>query len=265
MFHTLFNITNSMLLIWFVPRLEALAVRLIREDLPSRGGYQFPYIATSIQDLPELNVVKAEAEVQRMARTAQEMFDNFLHVFDHPRDSLGKRVRALKEMEELTDEMREELTDYLVQCSQESLSEESVERVHALMRVINELERIGDNCFNLIVLAERRYNKQIKIGAQALEEFVPYSELVAEFLRFVVENTSRGESAQDLQRAIDMEIRINDYRDRLKKRATRRIAKKGHVKSELLFIDILRHMEQIGDHALNIVQALQQRRILTPG
>jgi phosphate:Na+ symporter len=149
----------------------------------------------------------------------------------------------------------------MVQCGQESLSDESAERVYSLIRVVGELERIGDNCYNLIVLAGRRHDKKIKIRNKALEEFHPYAQLVWEFLQFVAEQMDKNDSEQTLARAFDMEGRINAYRDDLKKQATRRMSKRGHVKAELLYIDILRHVEQIGDHALNIAQAMRGRQL----
>ena len=111
MFHTLFNVFNTLLFIWFVPLLAKGVEALVRPKASERPKvYTLKYISTTLQDTPELNVLNAKREIVRMAETVEEMFERVVEVFKHPEEKLGNEVEALSDMEEYTDQMQEEIS-----------------------------------------------------------------------------------------------------------------------------------------------------------
>lgn len=261
MFHTLFNITNTLIFIAFVPQLARFVKWLVKggkEELDKI--YRLKYVATSIQDTPEINIVKAKKEISRMASITKEMFSIFLNVFHHPITKMGEEVERLKSMEEYTDQMQEEISRYLVDCIKENLNERSAGNVNAMIRIVGELESIGDSCFNLILLAQRRYDRKIEFPGTALEEIAPYTNTVVEFLEYNRSFLDNHHGEIDLEQAYELENKIDVFRNSLKKAARERIKKGSDVRAELLLIDMLSHIEHIGDFSLNISQALRQIR-----
>ena len=79
----------------------------------------------------------------------------FLDVFNNPTKKMDEQIIEVKDCEELTDKMQEEISKYLVELSKEPLSEENIVNVNAMMRIVHELESIGDSCYKLILLAQR--------------------------------------------------------------------------------------------------------------
>ncbi|MCK4514870.1 MAG: Na/Pi cotransporter family protein, partial [Spirochaetaceae bacterium] len=261
MFHTLFNVANTALFIGFVRPLETLVKKLTR---PKAGEeeqvYQLKYISAVIQDTPEINLVNAKRELSRMAGIVEDMFSRFRLVFGNPHKKMGNEVAELKQMEDYTDRMQEDISIFLAQCARESLNETSATNVTAMIRIAHELENIGDACFNLMVLVQRRYDSEIEFDDAASNDLDPYSVKVAEFIVFIKEHLNEHLSRAELETAYLYEDYVNRYRNRLRDEAQERLQSGSDVKSELLFIEVVRQIEQIGDHALNVAQALRQIR-----
>ncbi|MBU8914042.1 MAG: Na/Pi cotransporter family protein [Spirochaetales bacterium] len=261
MFHTLFNVTNTVLFVGFVRQLESLVKKLTRPKADEEErAYQLKYISTTLQDTPEMNLMNAKMELSRMAGIVQEMFRRFLEVFRNPDKKMGNQVAELKEMEDYTDRMQEDISIFLAQCARESLTETSAANVSAMIRIAHELENIGDACFNLMVLARRRYDSKIDFDPSALEDLNPYSVKVAEFIEFIRKHLNEHLSRAELETAYLYEDDVNRFRTRLKDEAQDRLQTGADVKSELLFIEMVRQIEHMGDHALNVAQALRQIR-----
>jgi len=257
LFHSIFNIANTLIFIGFIPTIAKIVERMVKAkpgDLPMK--YELKYISTGLQDTATMNLLNARNEIKKMAQITEEMFNSFLDVFFHPKDKKGHSVEKIKQMEELTDQMQEEISRYLVECSNDELSEANVKNVNALMRIVNELENIADSCFKLIILTQKKYDKKITLHEKAREEVTDFSNLVLEFIKFYKAKLNKPLLDQDLNVAFRLERKINHSRDNLKKAAQRRLQSNGNVKSELLYIDLLKNFEHIGDNALNIAQAL---------
>ena len=258
LFHTLFNITNTLLWISFVNLMTKIVIKLVPDrpgDLKAR--YELKYISTSIQETPEVNVIKAKLELSKMAEVLEQMFEKFLGVFRHPDMKLGSEVEELKNLEDYTDQMQEGIYSYLIECSKEHLNSKSVSNVAAMMRIVNEMESIGDSIFNLILLAQRRYDKKRELQPAALEALEPYTKNVQDFIGFIRSHLNDPLEERELREAMQLEQEIDRQRNSLTKAARKRLKKGGDVKSELLFIDIVRHLENIGDYAINIAESLR--------
>jgi phosphate:Na+ symporter len=257
LFHSIFNITNTLLFIAFIPILTRVVERMIKAkpgDIPEK--YTLQYISTGLQDTATMNMLNAKNELKKMSKVTEDMFNSFLDVFFHPDQKKGSSVEKIKEMEELTDQMQEEISKYLVECSKEELSEANINNVNAMMRIVNELENVGDSCYKLIILTQKKYDKKIKLHDKAREEVSDFSNLVIEFMNFYKARLNEPLVDQDLDIAYRMEKKINQSRDSLKKAAQIRLQSESNVKSELLYLDLLKNFEHIGDNALNIAQAL---------
>jgi phosphate:Na+ symporter len=259
LFHTFFNLTNTLIFVGFIPFLARIVEKMVKSrpgDIPQQ--YRLQYISTGLQDTATMNLLNAKSELRKMANVTLDMFNSFLDVFFHPDTKKGNSVEKIKKMEELTDQMQMELSKYLVECSKEELSEANIKNVNAMMRIVNEVENIGDSCFKLIILTQKKYDKKIILHDKAREEISDFSSLVLDFMNFCIARLDKHLVEQDLDIAYRLEMKINHSRDNLKKAARKRLQNDSNVRSELLYIDLLKNFEHIGDNALNIAQALHQ-------
>ena len=258
MLHTLFNIFNTLIFLPFVNPVARLVTRLIKDDPATKiDSYHLVYATGSIQDTPELNVLRAEKEIRDMAGIVEAMFDSFsssLGVTD--KGKIEVLVEELKQKEDYADKMREELTTFLLECSHQKLSQKSEGNVASLLRIISELELMTDDCFSLSLILQRSVIKRHFFDQNELEALTPYVELVREFLRVVNKNLGQQMSSEQMQVASDLEERIDKFRDRLRKTARKRLEAGADVKTELLFIDLVRRIEKLGDYCYSITEAL---------
>ncbi|MCK9288341.1 MAG: Na/Pi cotransporter family protein [Sphaerochaetaceae bacterium] len=258
MFHSMFNIVNTIVSAFFIKQLAAIVSRLVPEDGSLPTSYSLKYIRATLQDTPEFYLLTVKRELSKMADIISDMFNRFWDFFSINEKHFGDEVEVQKKMEDLTDKMQEEITKFLSQCSLDNMNQVSAKNVYSMIRITNELESIGDSCYNLMILAERRSKQHIVINQEALDKLLPYVDLVKQFIRFIRSHLNEHLSSENMAVAVKLEEKINKMRNTLKQSASKRLQDGSNVRSELLYIDIVRHVEQIGDHSLNITQSLNR-------
>jgi len=259
LFHTIFNIINSLIFIPFIQPFAKLVEKLVKpKESDMSTEYKLQYIKTGLQDTGQMNIQTARAELDKMVGVIDDMFNTFLEVFRNPDKKMGSSVEKVKDMEDLSDQMQVEITKYLVECSKEDLSERSVMNLNAIMRIVNELENIGDSCYKLMLLTERKYNNNIQLHTKAMEEFNDFTSLLVESMALYKLRMNEHLEKQVLDLVYKLEVKMNNLRDNLKKATQYRLQEGSNVKAELLYLDLLKHFEHIGDNNLNIAQALRQ-------
>ncbi|MCU0791987.1 MAG: Na/Pi cotransporter family protein [Opitutaceae bacterium] len=259
-FHSLFNIANTALLIGFVPQLARLSEWMVKDRAePARDhvAYESPLVPHT----GELNLAEAERDVRRMGQITRELVTGFADLFESaPADpaALEARVKALKELEKESDRRAVETTAYLLRCTSSGVSDATMARVTGLLRVVAELEDVCDCGYRLVLLAERKHRKQRVLPDEANRQVREFSGLVLQFMDFYSQRLETGVSTADMEPAYQLENLIDAFRKNLRKASMQRMRASGEViKAEMLYIDILNNMESIGNHSLNVLQALR--------
>lgn len=261
MFHTLFNVINTALLAGFVPQLVYFATRMVRErkgKAVSIDGEHLQFQAANLPQTGEINLAEAEREIKNMAELTRAMFRGFNEVYENPDLDMGPRVNELKAMEERSDRLAFDITQYLIYCTSSELSRERLNEVTVMLRVISEMEEICDCTLNLVKLAERKYRKKRVLPPGTQEAIRNFSGSVDQFMGFYIQCLTKKVTNADIEIANQLENSIDASRKKLRKEAVRRMSDPANVKSEMLYIDILNNIESIGDHSLNILKLLSQ-------
>lgn len=258
LFHTSFNVVNTVLFIGFVPLLTRIATRMVpgEGDLELSGPYKLPVPESYAEGHAELYLGELRHEVIRMAGIVESMIGEAWELFRNPGTVTGGKLDSLRSREDYTDQMKEQISRVLATFSFQSSREGTTAKAIALLRIVDELESIADSSFNIALIAERRHRKGIEIDEDALLELAPYASLVQKFAGFVDQRLMKTCSIEDLRRAHDLEEQINALRNKLKKSARERIQRGADLKGELLVLDVVSHLEHMGDYSLNIAEAL---------
>ncbi|MBN2509191.1 MAG: Na/Pi cotransporter family protein [Spirochaetales bacterium] len=259
LFHTMFNITNTFVFIWFIPQIAKLVEILVprKEEDSMKGRYTLKYLSSSIQDTPELNLIKAKVEISKMAKVAEEMYNKFLEIFCEKPKHMNQMVLTAHEMEDMTDQMQEEISAYLSKCSQENLTVRSQQNIPPMIRIVHELESIADSIYNLMRISDVRVRKGLEFHPEGTEDLKPYLEKVRKFLTFIQAHLNEHLSSNEMIEALQLEDEINKTLKDLIKSSRKRLRNGEDVRTELLYLDMVKELEQIGDFSLNVAEALR--------
>jgi phosphate:Na+ symporter len=264
MFHTVFNMVNTVVFWPFVKPFAALVSFMVKDDKPGAvpEHYSLVYKSGSIQNTPELNIIRAEKEVRDMAGIASSMYARISTALKTLKEAEDKEgavsglTAEMKDREEYADEMWEALTAFLIECTREQLNPRSERRVSQLLRIIADLEDMTDDCYSVALLLERSVRKNQIFKEKEMAGLVPYLSLVEDFLTLVREHLGKHLTLEETEYAKSLEEKIDESRNRLRKLGRKRIEAGVDVKTELLFIDLVRRIEKLGDYCFDIAEAL---------
>jgi len=264
MLHTVFNIVNTVLFLPFVEPYAKLVSLIIREDT-SKGEskhYKFSYIASAITDTPVLNILRAEKEIRDMAGVASSMYARFSAVLRSLRETGDKNeavtqlCEELQKKEEYTDEMRETLSSFLIECSREQINRRSEQRISQLLRVIGYIEEMSDECYSISRLLEKSVRKDYVFKNEEMDDLIPYVNQIEGFLGMLGEQSMRGPKIASTIHTVKLKANMSSSRKKLQRLGRKRIESGENVKTELMFIDLVRRIEKLGDYCIDIAEVI---------
>lgn len=261
-FHSAFNFVNICILVWFVPQIARLVEWWVKDDQDGPQAGKLRYISTSLVDVGELSLAEAEGSTRQMAKLTSDMFDGLVDVLGRPNEDLSHRVVELKQMETTCDEMLHDITAYLIQCSAHEIGTQNASKVAGMLRVVSEFEEATDRIYRLVKIVQRKYQKGREFSPSHQRDLSAIAMQVRALLD-VACNSLSGVDGSTLERANEIESRVDKLRKRHNKAASLRMQDGAQVPTEMLFIDLNNHLEAVANHALNIVQA-GRREIMAP-
>ena len=251
--HTLFNVINGTIFLIFLPLLIKVAVLLSPKEDPSEDIYRLPDFSTKFDDTPIAALAKVRSEIIRMSDVAANTLeDTILRIED--RDF--KKLNKWKRIENFLDDMQLEITAYLSRLYQSDLSESEAKEISSLMRMTNNIERIGDSVENIAQLTETIIEDNLPFTSHAQGDLKTISEQTIAFLDLVTD-AIRHPTENLMVKADEMENTIDRMREEMRQGHISRLRSgECSIDPGLVFIDLLTNFEKIGDYCFNIAQAV---------
>ena len=256
--HTLFNLTNTLVLLPFVQVIVRIVVRWVpaAPDMPVVRRAQ--HLSIAYIETPELLLVQAGKELRRMIDEARVMFRDAMEIITHPEKDLGGLVEQTLEREAVCDDLEREITDHLTMTAQASTTTETSRRIAALIQNTHRVERIADHCAVMVRIARRNYEAGRRFSLQTVEELVELGALVDRALANLGVYLEEGSPAK---RAEELEHEIDDSRRELRAKHIENMSTlQEDLKTGLAFLDMITHMEEIGDRVTGIVRLAEAAR-----
>ena len=261
-FHTMFNVSNTLILIWFIPQMEKLVSKLI----PQKGGeegFKLQYIQSGIMKTPEIAVFQAQKETELFAERMRGMFGEVRSLYaTADADAFEKKAARVKEMEEMSDRLESEIGGYLAQVGNAHLSDDTKRKVRSLLRAVSELESIGDSLYNLSRAIGRKRSQKVVFTETQEEGIAGMFDLLDEAMARM-EAVLKGTG--DYGQSQDCEQRIDALRNTLRARNTEDVDEGVYSFAVgTVFIDLVRECEKCGDYVINVVEAKMGKRDSAP-
>lgn len=256
-FHSLFNLTNILLLIGFVPLIARIVTRWVKESDtdPKSDGPRLQFISQSMLNLGELNIPEAEKATLELAMITSDMFEGYREVFRNPEKDLGEEVARLKQLEDDADVLTHDITEYLVRTSAAEIGAENARSVSRMLRIASELEEVSDAIYRLIQITQKKYAKKRTLGKEADSNVLEFSDKILELIALYIDVLEHGANEEKLHKAEEIENTTDKMRKQFNKRAMKRMQVDGkEVKTEMTAIDMNNQFELIANYGLNVVQ-----------
>ena len=251
--HTLFNVINACFFLILLPWLIKVAVWLSPKNKKSEDFFRLPSFGSRMIDTPIAAIAEARSEIRRMADAAIYTFNETVQRI---KDRDYKKLDAWKENEQFLDDMQREITAYLTQISQSDVGDAAAREISSMMRMTNNIERIGDSVENIAQAVEKLIEERLQFSSTALTDIKMISEKVMDFLQLVSEGMYKH-GGNFMQMAEEIENAIDDMREEMREKHVCRLRNREcSIESGLIFINLLTNFEKIGDYCFNIAEAV---------
>ena len=168
----------------------------------------------------------------------------------------SKELSKWRKREDALDILQKEITRFLVRVMQGPISSEESREVRSQIRVVNNLERIGDATENIAESIEELIEHDLHLSADALKDYEEISNEVWKFLRLLL-GAMRHEDKEIMQKAQEIEDKINSMEEVMKGDHLMRLQSGVcTVDSGLIFMNIITAFEKMGGFCYNISQSV---------
>ena len=263
-FHTAFNVTNTCILIWFIPVLEKLVAAIIPSKPEQRDtDSQLRFISGGLMSTSELSILQAWKEVHVFAIRTQRMAGMIHDLYKEDDDTQFTKIFSrVEKYEGICDRMEYEIANYLNQVADGRLSDQSKHEVHKMLRIVSELESVGDANYNLSRYIRHKHDSHIR--------YTEYQDKNVELMMYLL-NGAEAKMVQALEHVsisedeflemTNMENEINNFRDELKAQNMQHITEKEYdYTTGVNYMDIILELEKMGDYIINVEEAVYEHK-----
>lgn len=260
MVHTLFNICNTLILVWFTPQIVKLVTYLVKSP-KEEEVYRLKYIQGGLLSTAELSLSQAKNEIVHLAELCRRQFTYAKEAInaDTP-DKFDPIYKKLEHYEQITDKIEFEIASYLNNVAEGELSDESSRRIQAMYKIISELESVGDSGFNIGRILQRRNIHNKTFDPSLVKKLNYMIDLVDTALDVMIVNLKLGYTQiNDIANAQDAEQNINEYRNNLKEEHLLNLENNvyGYL-TGVYYMDLVGECEHVGDYIINISEAIME-------
>lgn len=261
LFHTLFNIANVLLLIWFVPQLVNMAMKSVRSKGAEDEEFHLDYIGTGMMGTPDLSILEAKKEIAKFGELTSRMSGFTQSLLTTQKTKAKQKLhKKIRKYEEITDRVEIEVANYLAKVSEGEMSEETTRRVRAMNSIVNDLERIGDTFYQMSMAINRKDEQKIYFLPEQRNGLKKIFERLDHAFDIMIENLNSDWDKTNIEEAIKAEERINAERDILREAHLMSMHKKGYnMEAGMVFNNLFSMCEKVGDNVINVSEAIVGR------
>lgn len=266
LFHTCFNVTNMLLMIWFIPLYAKICEQVIRPAKKHGGNKEYShlqFVSAPLLSTGELSLLQVQREMGTYLSRIRTMLAMVRELYlEEDPGRFTQTFTRLEKYENICDRVEIEIVDFLTRLSTNDLSKETHHDIQAYMRCATEIESMGDSCFNIGRALRRQRGNSVEMAPELVATLLELHALCEQILDntvATVETYPRDESF--FYKAQNLENEMNNRRDALEKQ---NIADVGALKypyeASVYYVDDIDEYEHFADYAINVVEALTNKK-----
>ena len=262
-FHTMFNVVNTCILIGFVPLLEKLVCFILPSKPEGDEDSTLKFITGGLMSTSELSIMQAWHEIHVFGIRTRRMIDMVSDLFHTKEEQEFVKIYSrIEKYEGICDRMEVEIAAYLNQVADGRLSDQSKREVHKMLRIVSELESVGDANFNLSRYMSYRHRDKLPYTEEQNRNIEMMESLLAQAANKMVEALDKVHiSDNEFHEMMNIESEINNFRDDLKAENTLNVTE--HVYDYLTgvnYMDTISEFEKMGDYIINVEEAIYEKK-----
>lgn len=262
MLHTLFNVFNTCILIWFVPVIVKIVTAMIKDKKGAEeDAVKLKFIDAGHLSTAELAIGQARNEVVHFAEISRRGVDFIRKAINAKSDKEFEEARQrLVKYEEISDRIEYEIAQFLNALPEDSISEETRTETKRMYKIIGELESLGDSGESISRILSRR-NSHGKIFSDEQKAKIETMLVAVDKAYGIMIDNLKAEQFEPLglRMATDCEIEINDLRNNIREEEIHKMETDGsNYQSSVYYLDTVSEIERMGDFIINISQALDK-------
>lgn len=258
--HTLFNVLNTCILVWFTPQIVRFVTWALKGHKDEEEVFRLRYIQGGMMSTAELSLEQAEQEVVHFSEIVKKQYRYARQAVNESDDEsrFDELFKKLEHYEQITDRIEFEIAKYLSNIRESDLSQEGTNKLQAMYKIISELESMGDSGFNVGRILQRKNLHSQKFDEATVRKLNHMLDLVDVAIDCMIANLKEGfHHVINISNAQDAEHDINEYRDNLKEEHLRNIESEesGYLRG-VYYMDLVSECERVGDFIINVSEAL---------
>lgn len=263
MLHTVFNLINTSLLIWFIPLIERFVSTVIKDKPSGEQVEKLVYINAGLIPTPELAISEAEKEVVHFGKIMQKDLGYIKEAVgaSDSSDSFAPWRDKLVKYEEISDRIEYEVINFLNRINREGLGDESSLRIKSIYRIVGEMESLGDSGEAISRLIGRALERGQVLSEEHKKSADDMITLVARAYDAMIYNSENAVTIKNIDNAVAAEVDINTKRDALREKELARVENDGEQYFEsVYYLSLIEELEKMGDFIINISQSIMTWR-----
>ena len=257
--HSLFNIINTMILIWFVPVIERIVTWMVPSPEGEGEVFRLKYISGGPLGTAELSLNEASHEVEHFGEICHKGFAYVRAAINEQDQEKFEQVNdKLVKYEEITDNIEYEIAQYLGEVTKRDLSSSSSVRLKSIYKIIGEMESLGDSGEAIGRMLRRLFVHGKSFDEEMLRKLNRLLDYVDEAYKAMLVNLHLGyKELKDISNASDAEYNINCYRNSLRDELLSHVDNDDYqYQMGVYYMDVVNELEKMGDFIINISEAL---------
>ncbi len=257
LFHTFFNVFNVLIQIWFVKYLVNVVTKLV-PDREDDEEFTLKHINFGMLSTGELSLVQAKKEILLYGQQTKKLFGRLDHMLSETKErKFSKLFDKVKNGEVKSDEMEVSIAKYLTKVSEGDLSNDSAKRISAMFRIIDEIESVGDSCFDVARSILRSRDKNTPFTPEMKDKIKKMFSLINKAMDVMLVNLEKHDDRVDIVAAGNIESKINEYRNKLRKEHVKDMEKEAYSYYVAgLYKEVFSELEKMGDHIYDVSEAI---------
>ncbi len=266
MLHTLFNLINTLILVWFTGLIANLVSKIVKQpENKEEKPYRLKYINAGPLATPELATEQAIKEIIHFAQISRNGLGYARAAINETETDMFEELRGkLVKYEEISDRIEYEIASFLNSVSEGEISENTSYKIKAMYKIIGELESLGDSGESISRILSRRNIHNKTFDQETVKKINAMIDLVDNAYEVMIANLNLAEKGEldEIANAYAAEERINVLRDHLRDEEINSLEdNRKNYQTSVYYMDIVSELEKMGDFMINISQALYKCKL----